>query len=285
MISWENYEEYMMMHADGELQPAEVQELMVFIDTNPSLKSELAMYELTRLSPDESLVYNDKKSLLKSEPAKRTIAFPQWRKYSIAAGIALIIAFSLFKYKEANKNNGDIVRVYTAKKALPQPKNNEQTTSDAKRKQDQPNIAVAPIQPVKVMPIAYSGKHRSTIPNKQIADQKQEDIAVVNKDTPVKIITEISSLSIINTNPMPSEITQVSPPMVAIPAYEISTYNKPEKRSFIDRLPIDDANKRQLKTIAHITSEASRSVSKVKEEIDGNAITLNIHNNNVHISF
>ena len=52
MITWENYEEYIMMHADGELTPAEENALMAFVNEHPELKKELAAYELTRMTPD-----------------------------------------------------------------------------------------------------------------------------------------------------------------------------------------------------------------------------------------
>ena len=56
MISLENYEEYMILHADGELQPAEEQELMAFLDAHPELKAEMTAYDLTRLSPSFSRI-------------------------------------------------------------------------------------------------------------------------------------------------------------------------------------------------------------------------------------
>ncbi len=286
MISWENYEEYMMMHADGELKPAEAQELMAFLDANPTLKSEMALYDLTRLTPDESLTYHDKNSLLKPEPVKRVISFPKWRKYAIAAGIALLVFVSLFKYIDTNKNNARIAKTDTTKPIIPEPANNTSNKNEPQPQQEPKSIAATTVQPAKVTHATHHDIHPQITHNKQLANTKQNDNALVNNITPAaKATTEISSLPITTTKPLPSEIAMASPPMATIPAYEITPPAKPTKRSLIDRLPIDEANKRQLKTIAHITSGASRSVSKVKEEIDGNAITFNIKNNNIHISF
>ena len=286
MISWENYEEYMMMHADGELQPAEVQELMAFLDANPALKSEMAIYDLTRLTPDESLTYHDKNSLLKPEPVKRIISFPQWRKYAIAAGIALLVFVSLFKYSTTNKTNDHIAKIDTTKLIVPHPANNTPRKNEPQPQQEPQSIAATTVQPAKVTHPFHHDIHPQIAHNKKVANPNQHDNALVNNITPAtKAIAEIEALSTINTKPLPSEIAMVSLPMATIPVYEITPPAKPTKRSLIDRLPIDEANKRQLKMIAHITSGASRSVNKVKEEIDGNAITFNINNNKVHISF
>ncbi len=286
MISLENYEEYMILHADGELQPAEEQELMAFLDIYPEMKNEMIAYGLTHLSPDENIIYAEKESLLKKEP-KRTIIFPQWRKYAIAAGIAALICISFFTYRAINSDTVEIARVDTAKASLPASKNYRQQQIQPKPQQAPQSIVVAPAlaHPGKVTPARHHDLPAVTTHKKQAVNAKQKDDALVNNSTSaINHGTEISSLSTTNTKQLPSEIAHVSPHTIAVPACEIAITDKPAKRSFIDRLPIDEANKRQLKTIAHIASSASRSVNKVKEELDGNAITLNINNNSVHIS-
>ena len=85
------------MHADGELQPTEEQELMSFVDAHPELKSELALYNRTRLPADDTIVYAHKDSLLRDETPTRIIAFPLWKRYAIAAGIAALLFVSFFK--------------------------------------------------------------------------------------------------------------------------------------------------------------------------------------------
>jgi len=283
MISLENYEEYMILHADGELQPAEEQELMAFLDAHPELKAEMTAYDLTRLSPDENIIYPEKEALLKKE-TKRTIILPHWRKYAIAAGIAALMCISFFTYREMNKNAVEMANVGGGKTSLPTSKNDTQL-HNPKPQQEPQNIAIAPVQPTNLgRAIIHQAPHAVAKHNKQSIATKQEDGAVANNTTTItNTNTEISSLSTTHTNPLPAEITPTVPSIASIPAYQISASDRPAKRSFIDRLPIDEANKRQLKTIAHITSGATRGVSKVKEELGQNAITLNI-NNNIRIS-
>jgi len=55
MVNLENYEEYMMMYADGELNEAETKALMDFVDANPELAKELEAYSATKLVPDTEL--------------------------------------------------------------------------------------------------------------------------------------------------------------------------------------------------------------------------------------
>ena len=283
MISPENYEEYMMLQADGELEPAEEQELMAFLDVHPELKSEMAAYILARFSPDENIIYTEKQSLLRKEP-KRTIALPQWRRYAPAAGIAALMCVSLLIYREKNSDTVEIVKVDAVKTPLPVPKGDLQMPSRPALKTDTQSIALSPVQPARLAPAIDRATHVSATRNKQLIVTKKENDAVGNNTTTVSNArTEINTLSIAQIKPLPCKIAQTSLPMAIVPAYEISIPDQPAKRSFIDRLPLDEANKRQLKTIAHITSGATRGVSKVKEELDGNALTLNI-NNKIRIS-
>src|ERR1700749_308533 len=97
MITRENYEEYIMMHVDGELQPAQEKALHNFLDQNPDLKNDLRAYQLTKSTPDNAIVFTAKRSLLKA-PEKRVIAFPVWVKYGIAAGIAVILFTTVFRF-------------------------------------------------------------------------------------------------------------------------------------------------------------------------------------------
>ena len=69
MVNLENYEEYMMMYADGELNEAETKALMDFVAANPGLAKELEAYSATKLVPDTTMVYANKDQLMKAPPA------------------------------------------------------------------------------------------------------------------------------------------------------------------------------------------------------------------------
>lgn len=97
MVNSENYEEYLVLHADGELDEAETAALMAFIAGHPELKAELDAYESTRLVPDESLVFGPKASLLKEVPARKTISLKGWWAYGAAAGLLLVAGIGILR--------------------------------------------------------------------------------------------------------------------------------------------------------------------------------------------
>jgi hypothetical protein len=66
-INRHNYETYFLLWVDGELSSEEMQMVERFINQHPDLADELAALQATRLPLDESIVFNDKESLLKLE--------------------------------------------------------------------------------------------------------------------------------------------------------------------------------------------------------------------------
>lgn len=103
MVNKENYEEYMVLYADGELNPQEEAALLEYVKLHPNLQAELDLYASTKLMPDETIVYADKEALLKPEGGGRTIFFGGWQTYAAAASVALLVA--LFFY---NRRGEDI---------------------------------------------------------------------------------------------------------------------------------------------------------------------------------
>ena len=111
MITRENYEEYMMMHADGELSPAQEQELMSFLYEHPELQHELTAFSMAKLIPDDKLVYTRKVSLLKPEGGVKVVPFAPWKRYAIAAGVAAVLM--LGGYRLLNTTDTDTPAIAT----------------------------------------------------------------------------------------------------------------------------------------------------------------------------
>lgn len=97
MVNRENYEEYMMLYVDGELDEAGEQALHAFVAAHPDLQAELAAYESCRLQPEEQLVFGDKDALLKQPVAvaSRRSVPKSWWAYGAAAGLVLLLALLL----------------------------------------------------------------------------------------------------------------------------------------------------------------------------------------------
>lgn len=106
MVNKENYEEYMVLYADGELNPQEEAALLEYVKLHPNLQAELDLYASTKLIPDETIVFADKEALLKPEGGGRTIFFGGWQTYAAAASVALLV--TLFFY---NRRGEDITTV------------------------------------------------------------------------------------------------------------------------------------------------------------------------------
>ena len=94
-INDKNYEEFFIADIEGDLSLQQKQQLTNFIKNKPSLEKEYKLFKNTILFPDESIVFNEKKSLKK-------FVIPVFSKnsiysaVSIAASILIIIAIASF---------------------------------------------------------------------------------------------------------------------------------------------------------------------------------------------
>jgi hypothetical protein len=97
MVNLENYEEYLVLYADGELSDAELKALEEFIAKHPGLKGEMEMYAATKLVPDEAITYAAKEQLLKKEPTTTHIISLRnlWAYGTAAACIAVLLVVML----------------------------------------------------------------------------------------------------------------------------------------------------------------------------------------------
>lgn len=102
MITRENYEEYLLLLADGELSPSEAEELKAFVKGNSELEQELAYYMSTRMIPDANEIYTGKEALLKKAGGARIVGLQRSWAYGIAAGILLLIFLGFYHWQAEN---------------------------------------------------------------------------------------------------------------------------------------------------------------------------------------
>lgn len=110
MVNMENYEEYMLLYADGELKPAEEKALLDFVAQHPELEAELKAYAATRLVPDTGMVFEYKESLLKTAEPTRRIGLGNWKMYAAAACV-LLVAVLFITNKNKNEEEANTVAV------------------------------------------------------------------------------------------------------------------------------------------------------------------------------
>lgn len=92
-VNWDNYEEYLLLQVDGELNESGRQALQAFISANPEVAEELSMYEGVKLVPDATITFAGKETLLKREPKVIVLPSRKWL-YAVAAilaGIAIML--------------------------------------------------------------------------------------------------------------------------------------------------------------------------------------------------
>lgn len=102
MVTLQNYEEYIMLYVDEELDVASVKALMDFLDEHPELKKELELYQKTKLPVEDELFFAGKEQLFK-KPV-RTISVNRWMLYGIAAGLLLLIGLATIKWNNKPEN-------------------------------------------------------------------------------------------------------------------------------------------------------------------------------------
>lgn len=69
-INQHNYEEFFLLYADGELSAADKLAVEQFVQANPGLMEELEMLQMTRLTDEPPLVFDQKELLYRNEAAE-----------------------------------------------------------------------------------------------------------------------------------------------------------------------------------------------------------------------
>lgn len=99
LITLHNYQSYFIAYVENDIGSAEKNELELFIQQNPSLNSEFEVFKQTKIFPNHSIIFENKKQL---KHRGKIIAFhsPLYR-IAIAASIVLfIITYFLFQNKK-----------------------------------------------------------------------------------------------------------------------------------------------------------------------------------------
>jgi hypothetical protein len=172
-ISITNYEEWLVLYIDNELNADKQKELEKFVAANPSIEKELAQLQRSKLQP-EQIRFADKGSLYRKEEKVRVLPIRWWR---IAASAVLLIGI------------GITVAIVVNNK----PPVQESIVRGDEKKTNPENPVITPV-------------HKEDAPVKEIAvaDNQKQDITPVvkqnNKNTVVKSNTAV------NKNKIPANI-------------------------------------------------------------------------------
>lgn len=107
-IGEHNYEEFLLLSLDHELAPEEEENLALFLEKNPQLKTEKEVFLQTKLVPDTSITYRSKAQLKQRFTLSPTV----WIS-SVAAVLVLILGWNLFfKSRTPIKHNHPVLAVF-----------------------------------------------------------------------------------------------------------------------------------------------------------------------------
>src|SRR5258705_4409394 len=98
-INMSNYEEYLVLYIDEELNEQERVGVEQFAALHPHVKQELVLFQQTKLQPKE-IILTGKESLYRREEKVRVIGMSWWK---VAVAAILIIAAGLATYSVLNK--------------------------------------------------------------------------------------------------------------------------------------------------------------------------------------
>lgn len=223
MVNMTNYEEYMLLYADGELSKEDEQALLAFVQQHPELQAELDAYTATILQPDTTLVYDGKEALMKDEPAKGAIWLGSWKTYAAAASVLLFVV--LFAMNRSGKKGTEptIVKKETITAPIIDP-----TPIPEIKEEVQPIKEVHSTKPVNAIAVETSLPDRQAKRNKlQPKPVKEQPIIEEAEEKP---ITEIAKVKQVNE---PKQIE--NKPVVAV-----ETKPEPKLEKIIEE-PIDEA--------------------------------------------
>lgn len=283
----------MMMHADGELNASETQELMNFLYEHPELQSELTAFSMARMVP-EHVVYAAKEGLLQPEEvvvAPRIIAVPVWRKYAIAAGVALLLGAGGYSvYNRGNMiNGGEQIAVVENRTNMPTVTNAQKVTNmpvESDTKEVAPSVAAvvreSGVEEVRQIKKPVRKPQHINAPKVQPAHMVA---AVASKTTVPNVAnTRIEELPLLDVATMGTHGTQKQ--IVPVEALLVRMEVAPvDNSSFIDKLPIVDTKKEGMREFASALARGYSKINNVKSDLSTTKISVSVEDNGLVVSF
>lgn len=246
MVNMDNYEEFMMLYADKELNTAEEQALLAFVEEHPELKTELNAYLSTQLYADTTIVFEDKEILLK-KPAKGIVLLHNWKFYAAAACALILLGTFFYPSNDITINQSPIAQAPTT--ITPEKPINITPT-------EQPQKELYSKQPVKTIAMETIKKTESKkAPLKKPVHHQQEEALVLNTSNSSANFEVITQSLAVNTVPTPNVKTIV-----------FEDEQVPDSK-LIMNTPIQDVSKgwQQIETIFNDKLIAAK---QVKEKIE-----------------
>jgi hypothetical protein len=184
----EQYQEWMLLRVDGELEAEKENELDAWLANDPAGQKEMNRLMLTRMQADTNLVCPDKESLYSSAVPRRALII-SWRRIAVAASLLLAISTAAYVWNVQDRKGNTIDPIAENSVAV---KNNseKQPVASEQNKQEQPapvNTPDAPelqnAQREELLAKNNSGRNESRKTNRNTISQQTSSIAAVSNKT------------------------------------------------------------------------------------------------------
>ncbi len=279
MVNMENYEEYMMMYADGELKEAEIKALMAFVDAYPELRKELEAYTATKLLSDTTLLYTNKEALLKTPPASgRNIGLRTWWMYAAAAAV-LLFAITIIRQNGDAIDSPVIANTQTEQPASTQTPVINNTIQKDSNTEELHSIPASSVTNENSIAKAKSKKQKVNKP--AIIEKLIEEPRVVKEETIVqqpvyKTENEPVQEVIAQQTTQPNGIEETT----SAPVETINNEPQKQKKRLLDLLPI---NKNKKEGVSMIANALTKRIENVTDNLKDTDVKLKIGNKEIFI--
>lgn len=220
-ITLTNYEEWLVLSIDNELNADQQKELEKFIAANPSVQEELTLLQRSKLQPEE-IIFAAKGSLYRREEKVRSMPVRWWR---VAAAAVLLLGIAITTAVVVNKRSsgkGDIVNADATKKKI----NTENPVITPVKKENLPDNKIVVADNVKqtFTPAVKQDNKNTLVKNNNLVIKdkspanipspvkKEEPLVVDNNNKPSNNLPQPLNNSNINkNNPTNDAFTKVIP--------------------------------------------------------------------------
>jgi hypothetical protein len=251
-VTTENYEEYLLLQADGELSAEEASALEAFLEAHPEFRSEQEAYLSLRLVPDEAVVFEDRATLYKTAPPHR-IPLTPW-SYGLAAGILLMLG--VWTLNRPASVDGPVLADRQSQPAAPAPARRTIPTSAAPSANAPapPSIASA----VRVQPSRKPLPTSVPMGKPAVAEQSAEPLVPVG-DVALQMAPEAQTARI-----EPSVIMPETPLMARVATKSVG------------QLGIEEGRLEAFNSLSEAAASRLRKVKKLRDDLRGTDATVQI---------
>jgi hypothetical protein len=266
MVTVENYEEYMMLDADGELDSAGKEALQAFIAANPALKAEYEAWQSLKLQPDPSLVYGEKEALQKQGRKGLLLTLSPYR---LAAAAAVVAALALIPVLwKSDRQYAQIVHTFPVKAAV------EPVIVDQNREAADPPSHEAP-----------------ALREKEDQSRKQDHIARSEAGTgqggqPLKAPESIAELVIASQELLPAQLVAAAPqPIHQDVALTVDPKGVQPESGGLPRIQLAQENRQAFDLLKKAVEARIAQASAVAKSVKETAFVIRLGNGAVNINF